>query len=378
MNEKTNKIHKLIFISIFLLIIILPLIFFSNGSGEFSSVENRNLAVKPKVIYQDKSINYNFYKEFENWVNDHIGLRTQMLQFNTILNHKIFNVSPTDKVIFGENDFLFYTLEDNLKIPMQYYNENNMELESISNNLIGIQEKLKKENIKLMLVLTPSKASVYPEYLPGKNFVTGETQIDILEKYLNNNTNIPIVNTKTPLLEQKNNDEKLLYSKQDTHWNDYGSYIAYKAIIDTLFNENIINSNNYVIPSFQYEEKYGDLAKMSYLFNLFKTEKVPVLTQIENSKAKEVDKNILFNVENNNNYKSFVNKNNMLGNVLIYGDSFMYLFKIPNLLAEHFNTVNLVPNFNLDMEVINKTQPNLLILGITERNINKIVDIKIS
>ena len=101
---------------------------------------------------------------------------------------------------------------------------------------------LKERGIGYVFVLAPTKAQVYPENLPNrilnvKNRLNRSTRYDQLISYLQENCAVPIVDLRSALRAAKKGPPDLpLYYRTDFHWNYYGAFIAYQAIIDSMMN----------------------------------------------------------------------------------------------------------------------------------------------
>ena len=95
---------------------------------------------------------------------------------------------------------------------------------------------LQAQGSEFVFVLAPTKAFVYPEYLPKRiQQVRGRTRYEQLSQYLQHYADIHFVDLLPPLLAAKaEKSYPLLFYKTDFHWNFYGAYIAYKAIADHL------------------------------------------------------------------------------------------------------------------------------------------------
>ncbi len=141
------------------------------------------------------------------------------------------HVFPT--VLIGEDGWMEYILENNLD---DFQNVKNFTPQSLSDTAQAINACHKfalKNNIIFLMVIAPNKSSIYPEKLPeAVQPLNSLSKIDQLNNYLRDN-NIPEVLDLRPVLRKarKNGD---VYYLTDTHWNGYGAYVAYEAIITHL------------------------------------------------------------------------------------------------------------------------------------------------
>ena len=118
-------------------------------------------------------------------------------------------------------------------------------MNSYCNGKYVIEERycwLKERGIGYVFAIAPSKAQVYSENLSDqilnvKNKLNRSTRYDQLISYLQKNCAVPIVDLRGALRAAKNEPPDLpLYYRTDFHWNYYGAFIAYQAIIESIMN----------------------------------------------------------------------------------------------------------------------------------------------
>ena len=246
----------------FLTLIFLPLLKIDYSEGKYfkgihSSVrkawndtdtENVNFRMKEVVKTLEKS----FIRQFP--------FRTDLVNLNAGI--KIFGLgfSPTSKAILGKNGMFFegYGRErveadivgsfDNITDYMGLTPFSEEELEAWRVCLDERYYWLKEQGSDYVFVLAPGKALIYPENLPDriqrvKAALNKPTRYDQLIAYLKKNSVVPVVDLRGPLLAAKQHSSKEagreglpLYYRTDFHWNYYGAFIAYQAIVDAVNN----------------------------------------------------------------------------------------------------------------------------------------------
>ncbi len=103
----------------------------------------------------------------------------------------------------------------------------------IVKELINLNKYLESQGITLLLVAAPSKATIYPDKVPGQiKSIPVESRLDALIAELNDN-NLPVILDLRPALSAARQDQDVYY-KTNTHWNGYGALVAYTAIINSL------------------------------------------------------------------------------------------------------------------------------------------------
>lgn len=368
--KKVRKMN-ICFILCFIGILILPLLFVNKTSNKISEEENRYLASFPKIINENTGqLNDNLRSNLELWLNDNIGFRSFFVKLNTLIDFKILKTSPNGRVHIGKDGWYFYTLDNNLEIAKGTYPLSDELLRMIKEEQEFIQKTLADKGIEYILVLTPSKASVYPEKIGGANYLVRETPIDIVANYLKENTTIHVINTKEDLLKYKN--EINLYHKTDTHWNEEGAYVAYKSIINKINEIGVIDSSPVTVNKVPSKYK-GEFAAMMGDINLLEEEQT-TNTEIINPNATRVEKvefvnGIDVSQGSSHNGNKFFTNPTQEKKALVYGDSFFGSWNMMELLAENFRELNFIWSDQIKNDSVELTKPDIVIFERTERYI---------
>ena len=222
------------------------------------STENKAMAEKPKLVSEDGNFNKMFLQDFGEYFNDHIALRNQVIFVDAKIQTKLFSESNVSGVIYGENDWLYYssTLDD-------YLGRNQMserELYNLSHNISIIQDYLKERNIDFIFTIPPNKNTLYDENMPyhSSDKVNAEHNARRLEEYLKDRK-INYLN----LFDLFEKQEETLYLLRDSHWNMKGACLAYNNIMDSL---NIKHYDYSQTTPVIEKNTDGDLNKMLYSF----------------------------------------------------------------------------------------------------------------
>lgn len=230
-----SKIDK-VFLFIFFLILIIPS--FKIDKSDISGNENRTLA-KYKGFIVDERINFNFGKDFENWFNDRFLTRNQLISLNTKINN-LFSPNHSENIenIMGSDNWLFYKKESSTENYRNSIVFTDKELQDIAKNLERIQSDVKSKNAKFYLVICPDKDKIYGEYYPEEYIKIrpdSQSRANQLVNYLNKNTSIKTLYLYDALMSYKRQHNDLLYWKnENTHWNELGAFIGYKAIMEMI------------------------------------------------------------------------------------------------------------------------------------------------
>ncbi len=252
---------------LFLIAIWLPLVLGPFGRSTQSETEFRTLAPLPGLAWSRQRLKA-FPHEFEAYFNDHFGLRAVLL---TLHNHvKVaLGVSPSSKVVLGEDHWLFYADEGELNDHLRRIELSPEDLKRWRDYLVTVRDWLRARGIDYIFVVAPDKTTVYPEYLPARyrNPQPGPTRLDQVEVYLKAHSDVKILDLRTTLMAAKGGLP--LYRRSDTHWNDYGGYVGFQALIAaTPWRSQMLRvpDNTFIM---QPSTPGGDLARMTGVPELF-------------------------------------------------------------------------------------------------------------
>lgn len=368
---------KVLIIIAFFAALALPAIASDKVGGSFSPNENRNLAKFPTIIDENKNLSPGLKIEFEAWLKDNLAGREEAQKAKAFIDLNIFDSSPSPKVHIGQGGWYFYTESLNLEIGQGTHLLSSEELEAIRLNQVAVQTNLNEKGIDYVLVLIPSKASVYPEYIGWGDYQVGTTLIDQVTTYLRDNTSIPVINVKSELINAKT--EQDVYFQKDTHWNHAGAYIGYMTIITRLYELGMTQAQPVRIDK-QHAMHKGDLSTIMGFPEMISPEPYEA-TIIQNPQASLLDDNVKTNqikelIADNEINGKFFSYSNPTGqkSVLVLGDSFFFTWKIPELFAENFAEYNFLWTFTFVDDVIKSINPDIVILEVSERYISSLVN----
>lgn len=267
-----NKFPKWLLVILFFVILWIPSVtMLTMPSVETSDVEKRKLAPFPKLKIKEL---FKIPAQFEAYFNDHFGLRRQLIRgFNYA---RVVGLGVTDSrwVIIGKDGWLFQNAPLHLEDMRNNRPYRPDQLRHWGKILSRKQSWLKERGIDYLFVFAPSKHLIYPEKLPSSvNKVSPRSRLDQLVDYLKQHTDVQFLDLRPVMNAAK--DHLRPYHKTDTHWNDYGAYLGYRAIMEDLKTKLpdpvilALTSNDFTMT----EQPGGDLANSLDLKN--------TLTEIE-------------------------------------------------------------------------------------------------
>lgn len=195
-----------------------------------ATTENRALAERPDWCWEYSAM-CEYPAAFEKFFDDAFGFRSTLTSWHHLAAMRCFGLSPTEKVIVGKNGWLFLDVSIGDFRGDRHFSEKDVAL-----RVRTLQERhdwLASQGIRYLVVLVPNKPTIYPEKVPShvvRHFDTDNLQI--LEEYAARHSTLEVLNL-TPCLRDASRTQET-YPATDCHWNDYGAYVGYRAVIERL------------------------------------------------------------------------------------------------------------------------------------------------
>ncbi len=296
-------------------------------NDEISTTENRTLAKKPEVKKIGEINTYG--RDYESWLSDHFGGRQYFIGLNNKKNN-LFEISEEKhfpNAFYSRDNWMFLKNDDSFLNLTLFTDE---ELQRITDYLNQCQQWCDEHNVKLFFCLGPDKDKIYGEYYTNhllKFRPDKESRTQQLFKYLKEHSKIKICDPTQRLIETKAHSDTLLYWKNDTHWNFYGSYIAYQELMKTMAED--INIPNIYKPTAWIPDIHcpGDLNASCPTIPLDSTTKY-VKPDFEIISETFFAPPYFDNMEPSSDYVHSTNPNGCKGRVLTLGDSFSSLLHV--------------------------------------------------
>ena len=224
-----------LFASVFLLMLSLPLLEQSfHFAPEYEMVPNRYIREKPEFAW-DKLLT-TWPDDYEGYYTDNFGLRNHLVRWNSIVKVVWLHIPISERILIGrDKKTLFFNGSEGSTISdyrgSNLYTEEDLEL--IVKKFRELKAWYDLQGIKYAVCIVPNKATIYPERVPRRYVkVSQTTRMDQFINALRENTDILVIDVRPMLLEAKESRE--LYYHNDTHWNDYGAFIAYEEMMKQL------------------------------------------------------------------------------------------------------------------------------------------------
>jgi alginate O-acetyltransferase complex protein AlgJ len=199
--------------------------------------EKRRLAAQPQFSWRKP---WDYLKKYEDYFNDHFGFRSQLLYHHNRLTVRLFDTSPTDKVIVGRQGWLFMGRETKTRNELDYFRSLRLfapeELRHWRNMLRQRRAWLSSRGIFYIFLVVPNKSTIYPEFMPRNIRRLGSfSRLDQLLAALRQEKDFPVLDIRETLWRAKK--KFMVYNKTDSHWNELGAYFAFEKIMGKLAEE---------------------------------------------------------------------------------------------------------------------------------------------
>ncbi|MDU7453392.1 alginate O-acetyltransferase [Clostridium saudiense] len=337
-------------ITIFITILVIPIITMNFKSNQISEIDNKVLTEASDIFNGDITNN------IETYLDERIGFRTIMINAYTQGMDYLFNYMVHPSYQYGKDGYVFG------KLSTEDFNSEYQDI--FSDFILKLQNYCNDRNIDFLYSVEPSKATVYSEFLPeGVNYKNYNTNYFLELLY---QKNINHVYTGEALIDAK--DEYQVFDKKydANHWNETGAIIGVNAILDKL-NEMDSSISKFSIDNYELGIETNTTLPVSY----FPINEKTTTYKLNNDNIKRINTFNSDNIQLSKNYSNFyhyINEENTTApKVLFFAGS--YFTENHKFLLESFSEFILVHNYIniLDFDYyINLFNPDIVIFESAE------------
>jgi len=223
------KLSSYFLVSVFLILISIPLVGDLTGLTIDQKL-NENKFVKG---YDSLPLSQKVALYLKNYDSKFWG-REYLVKAYIKLKKDFFKISPLpEKVLIGKSGWLFltdYGAMDDYRNVRPFLNT---QLDSIETYLTKVAHDLREKQMRLYVIVVPDKHTIYPEYLPENvRKIRSTSRLQQLEERLKSKFDFEFINLTDTLLSSK--QQGYLYYKQESHWNDLGTFIGYQKVMKSM------------------------------------------------------------------------------------------------------------------------------------------------
>jgi len=298
---RTNKI--LFFIVILLLILPLiqsavPVFSFKDLKGAFNKKVN-NIA----HLSWESWMNGEFQKSFDKFTEHNIGFRNPIIRIHNQIDFSCFRKINTFNTIIGKQNYLYQGIYIDALKGRDYIGSSFIK-NSVA-RIKAVQDTLATLSKRLVFVIAPGKASIFPEFIPDSCNIS-DCSITNYDNYIQEfkSNEVDFIDFRKYFQQIKPFSKYPLFPKTGIHWSGYGITL----VADSLF-KNIEAKSDFNIINYKIVE--GVSTSKDYRFT-------------DNDAGKTL--NLLFNIPNDKVYYPKIifipDTLKHKPNVLLVGDSF--------------------------------------------------------
>jgi hypothetical protein len=107
-----------------------------------------------------------YQRNFEKWFADRMPLRLTMTYMYNQLLYSVFRSTDNRNIIIGKNNYLYEIWYPQYFLA-EFDDQQTAKLKQKMDILLELQQNIEKLDKAFLVLLTPSKASIYPDYLPA-------------------------------------------------------------------------------------------------------------------------------------------------------------------------------------------------------------------
>ncbi len=242
-----KPMRKTVIVFVFIAIIAAPALGYVLGE---SALSGERPALSPLPAFSGRALLYRtFYSALEDYLDDRNPFRGRLIRAKAWIDVRVFGSSSTPDVHMGRDGWRFYgpalrsfQKDDCDTTPLAY---------GLARRLHRLEGILHKAGKRLVFVVAPDKATIYPEYVggarPGND--CGRSFYDLLLEAMKRYPVDGFVRLDKALREAKR--EGLVYYRGGAHWNDRGAAIAAGLILEKLSTRDV----SYRLPELEFEER---------------------------------------------------------------------------------------------------------------------------
>ena len=214
------KKEKIISIVLFTSIIFLPLILLNTEANSVSLIDNRTLTENPFSLEGDLTEN------IEDYVNDRIGLRDEMITAYTVLNDRLFTKMVHPSYSYGKDGYVFGA-------GLTTENEFSDFHIAFADMVEEIQDYCLDRDVPFLFVFNPAKPAVYQDKIKdGVNY--NREWVGLFFDELDKRNINYLDNTDTFIALREEGIEGFNQKYDANHWNDLGAFYGTQAMLESL------------------------------------------------------------------------------------------------------------------------------------------------
>jgi hypothetical protein len=201
-----------------------------------TDIQDSFIAPKPSISLETW-FNGKFQEQFNRYFSQKFFLRKPFIQLTNQLFYTFFDKSYMydQTIIIGKEKYLYELayIHDYCRLNPPLDPD---QTEALARDIGEVQKQLKKRGVTFLVLITPSKASFYPKYIPDvfmkRKTVANrdyENMIPLFRKY-----GINFVDGHEITLDAQRKSDIPLFCRGGTHWNYLGAFFTIEQLIEKI------------------------------------------------------------------------------------------------------------------------------------------------
>lgn len=362
----SKKIIKISFCVLFAVMLAVPLVTTNLKKNKISKEENRVLAQMPSIYKADETLNKNFLSEFENWFDDNVGLRSEMVAANGLIQYGVFGRFDNNRNLFlGPNGEINYATSAMMRDYQHLNLYSEQYLKDWADSLQYISDYLGEKGKQMYYYQCWDKHSIYPEYFPDTVIQHGDSsKTDGIVKALEEYSTVNVISPKQELLDGKKDYDTYSKYGDATHWAQRGAYIGYLKLMKAI---NEANNNRFkVLAEEDYNLTLTDQGRK--LFGIIRKQEMLENFQLKEPHAKSTREKLTLYADDGRHffYTNDTADNNI--RLLVIGDSYFYSYIIDDIAESFKETIFIMGDYVGNIgAILDEYDPDIVIIEAAER-----------
>ena len=251
------------------LVIILPFLQHCFGLIESGKLNGYVVSTPDVNFSYAKWWDGSYQKQKSDFVNDSVGFRPDLVRLTDQISFSLFKDIHAPDVYAGKDGQLFSKVHTD-----EYFGRDHIGIDTVRTILIKlkkIQDTLERLGKTMVFAYAPSKAYYVPDKIPDCLRSTGQVKTSNYHSFkrLGDSLRLNQLDFNAYFMAMKDTVKNLIFSKQGTHWTNYGALLAGDSLT-----KYIERARNISMPELTIEEmKYSttarnDDADLSRILNL--------------------------------------------------------------------------------------------------------------
>jgi hypothetical protein len=231
-HASARRLYERLLVAFFALLLSLPLLQQLTGlPGDVPLMGTEKRMPKPDFSWA-AWFDGDYAPRLEKWLTGNIGLRGFLVRLACQVNYSVFGktgMSGGTEITLGRDHWLFETAY--IKQAVRQPEMGLQKAVRFAEEAARLQSALHERGIAFLVVISPSKAEVMPEYLPPsvalapKTDVTGYARVTAEMK----KRQVAFLDGRKLFLDLKAGGESNLFPSAGTHWSHYSAWLAWQA-----------------------------------------------------------------------------------------------------------------------------------------------------